>query len=386
MSFLRAAHAALAGQSGARRIVAALIPALFLAGLSLSCGNSSSSSGSSRIAYATLPALGSVVLLRINDSTGALTVGGQTPQVQGTSPTGLAILPKKTFLYAANSRDNSISIFKVAIDGTLTITGAPTPARGSSPNVAVIDPTGNYLLVTNNLSDTISVFSIDSGTGALSLIGAPVPANPNPTDIRFTHSGLFVYVTNPGAGTVTTFSFNASNGVLTPLTTVVSGDGASALAVDASDQYLYVTNTTANNPPPNSATIGNISAFSIDSSGGLTPLIGSPFTATSGTGPTAIAVDPTGRFVYAVTAGSSNSIWCFAITPATGELVAVAGSPFNLTGGGLFALFGPTGNFFYTGNSAAAIEGYAYDSATGVPTAIAGSPFSTGTAPGKMAF
>ena len=156
MSFLRAAQAALAGQSGLRRVVAALIPALFLAGLSLSCGNSSSSSGSSRIAYATLPSRGSVVLLRIDDSTGALAVGGQTPQVQGTSPTGLAILPSKQFLFAANSRDNSISTFKVAIDGTLTITGTPIPAGGSSPNVAVIDPTGNYLLVTNNLSDSMS--------------------------------------------------------------------------------------------------------------------------------------------------------------------------------------------------------------------------------------
>jgi 6-phosphogluconolactonase (cycloisomerase 2 family) len=138
------------------------------------------------------------------------------------------------------------------------------------------------------------------------------------------------------------------------------------------------------------ATIGNISAFSIAPStasipGALTPILGSPFTAAAGVGPSAIAVDPGGKFVYATTTGSSSSIWCFAITPTTGQLVAAAKSPFSLSAGTLFALFDPTGNYFYIGTQVGnGIAGYTYNSSTGAPTAIAGSPFSTRSAPGRM--
>lgn len=388
MSFLRAACAALVGPTDIRKRYRALtfVPVLLLASVFLSCGSSSSSTAPNHTAYVSLPSEGSVLVLQLNGSNGIITLGGKTPSSGTTSPTGLALLPSKKFLYTANSRENTISTFNVANDGSLTLTAVATPAGGSSPNAAVIDPTGGYLLVTNNLSNNISVFSINGTTGALTMVGSPVPANPNPTQIRFTHSGQFVYVTNPGTGTVTGFSFDATSGLLTPTTTVVSGSGAAALAVDANDQYLYVANASATNPPPYSATVGNISAFSIDSSGGLTPILGSPFTSTNGTnGPTAITVDPSGRFVYAVTAGSSFSIWCFAITPTNGELVAVTGSPFSLAGGGLFALFASSGNFFYVGSgSPVGIEGYTYNTSTGVPILITGSPFSTGTPPGNM--
>jgi 6-phosphogluconolactonase len=386
MSFLRAACAALVGRSGSRRIFAA-VSAGALTALFLSCG-SGSSSVNGPVAYVSLPDDGSILILRVDTGTGALTAGGTTPVVPNTTPTGIALLPSKKFLYAANSRDDSISTFSVALDGTLSFVGT-TPSGGSGPNGAAIDPSGQYLLVSNalagNNSGNVAVFGI-SATGALSLIGSPVPANPNPTEIRFTHSGKFVYVTNPGVGEVTGFSFNASNGQLIQVTTVVSDLGADALAVDASDQYLYVANVSANNPQFPNIT-GNISGFSIDAGGGLNPLIGSPYIPSSGStsGPSAIAVDPTGRFVYAVTAGSSASIWCFSITPANGELVPVANSPFSLAGGGLFLLFEPTGNFFYTGNNnPIGIDGYRYDPTTGVPTAVTGSPFSTGTLPGKM--
>jgi 6-phosphogluconolactonase len=390
MSFLRAARAALVGQTGLRRILVAV--AVVLAGLSLSCGNSSHSTptGPNHNAYVTLPDTGSVLLLHINGATGAITMGSQTPQVENTSPTGLALLPSKKFLYAVNSRADTISIFNVASDGTLTLSGTPTQAGLSGPNAAVIDPSGKYLLVTNNyVSTNVSVFSIDSGSGALSEVaGSPFFANDNPTEILITPSGKFVYVTNPSIGMVTAFSF--SNGVLTevkPGSPFSSGDGAFGLAVDGSERFLYVANPSASNLPPFSSTRGNISGFNIDpGTGALTRILGSPFTSTVGSGPSAITVDPSGRFVYAVTPGSSFSIWCFAISSTNGQLTAVTSSPFSLTAGGLFALIDPSGNYFYIGGQAG-IAGYTYDPSTGAPTAITGSPFSTGTPPtppGKM--
>ena len=388
MSFLRAARAALAGQSCLLRSFVSVVVIVVLAGLSLSCGNSShKTSAPNHNAYVTLPARGSVLLLHISGATGAITLGAETPQVLATTPTGIALLPSKKFLYAVNSFANTISIFKVASDGTLALTGTPGPAYGSSPNAALIDPSGKYLLVTNNLSNNVSVFSIDAGSGALSLVGSPVPANANPAEILILPSGKFVYVTNPGIGMVTAFTF--SNGVLTQLLTspVSSGAGAFGLAVDGSERFLYVANPSASNPPPFSSTTGNISGFNIDpSTGALTPVLGSPFTSTNGKGPSAVTVDPTGKFVYATTPGSSFSVWCFTIS-TSGQLLAVTNSPFSLAAGGLFALIDPSGNYLYIGSQDAnGIAGYTYDPSTGAPTAITGSPFSTRSAPGKMVF
>jgi 6-phosphogluconolactonase len=388
MSFLRAARAALADQNGvhrnSHRIFATL--AVLLAGFLPSCGGSSHpSSTPSHNAYVSLPAKGSVALVHIDGATGALSLGAQTPQVQGTSPKGLALLPSKKFLYAVNSFGATISIFSVASDGTLTLSAIPTQEGGSGADAAIIDPSGKYLLVTNNISNDVSVFSIDSGSGALSQVaGSPFYANSDPSEILITPSGKFVYVTNPGTGMVTGFTF--SNGVLNtvPNTPTLSGAGAIGLAVDSSGQFLYVANASAlNSFVP---TVGNISAFNIDpNTGALTPIVGSPFTVSQGNGPTAITVDPSGRFVYAVTSGSSFSIWGFAITATNGQLTPLTNSPFSLTAGGLFALIDPSGNHLYVGSANSnGVAGFTYDPSTGAPTAIAGSPFSTGSPPGKM--
>ena len=209
MSFQRAARAALADRGSRPRLLVAVVVIVTLAALFLSCGSSShQGTVPDHTAYVTEPATGSVILLHINGSSGAITLGAQTPPVHNSSPTGLALLPSKKFLYVANSRADSISIFNVGADGTLTLSGNPTPA-GSGPWAAVIDPSGKYLLVTNNyFSDNVSVFSIDPGSGALSEVpGSPFFANGNPTEILVTPSGKFVYVTNPGIGMVTAFSF-----------------------------------------------------------------------------------------------------------------------------------------------------------------------------------
>ncbi len=387
MSFLRAARAARASESGFPRILVAAV--VVLAGLSLSCGGSGyTRSAPNHSAYVTLPRRGSVLQLNIDGATGVITTGAETPQVENSSPTGLALLSSKKFLYTANSLADTISIFNVGSDGTLTLSGTPTPAGGSGPNAMVIDPTGKYLLVTNsNSSGSVSVFSIDADSGALTPVGSPVFANAYPTEILITHSGNFVYVTNPGLGMVTSFTF--SNGVLQqmPTSPVISGAGAFGLAVDGSGRFLYVANPSAPNPSLN--TTGNISGFNIDpNTGALTPMLGSPFTSgtsTVNTGPSALTLDPFGRFIYATAAGSSDSIWCFTITPTNGQLVTVTNSPFSLAAGGLFALIDPSGNYFYTGTQTGnGIAAYTYNSSTGTPTVISGSPFSTGTPPGKM--
>jgi 6-phosphogluconolactonase len=400
MSFLRAARAALTGNTRRSQIVIhrtmtrsinRTIAVVALAVFSLSCGSSSHSTsggGPNHNAYVTLPNRGSVLLLHINGSNGVITAGSETPQVQNTSPTGLALLPSKKFLYVMNSSSfaDSISIFAVASDGTLTLSAPPTPV-GFGPNNAVIDPSGKYLLVTNNFGSDVSVFSIDNGSGALTEVaGSPFPANSHPTEILINPTGQFVYVTNPGLGAVTAFSFSSADGTLTQLATYSSlqGGGALGLALDGSGRFLYVANPSGANPLQSNT--GNISAFNVDpTTGALSPILGSPFSATVGSSPSSVSVDPSGRFLYATTPGSSFSIWCFAIDPSSGRLKLVTGSPFSLAAGGLFSLFDPAGNYFYIGSAQpTGVNGYTFNPSTGLPTVISGSPFASISAPGKM--
>lgn len=407
MSFPRAAHAALAGQPCRRwrlaRVTGVVVIIVTLAGFSLSCGSSSSgnSTAPNHNAYVTLPSLGSVALLYINGATGAVSLGAKTPTIENFSPFGLALLKSKKLLYVVNAHADTIETFNIAPDGTLTPSSASPTQAGNGPYAAVIDPTGQYLLVTNtagsnNDGGDVSVYAIDSTTGALTEVsGSPFRANSSPTEILITPSGKFVFVSNPDIGMVTAFLFcppqssqPQCSGVQNVLTQVAgspvfSGLGASGLAVDASEQYLYVANSSASNLPLQS-NIGNISGFNIDqNTGGLSPITGSPFTAAVGNNPSALTVDPSGKFLYAVTPGSSFSIWCFTITSTSGQLVSVQGSPFSQTAGGLFALIDPTGNYLYIGGSNG-VAGLTYNSFSGAPAAIANSPFPTGVPPGKM--
>lgn len=368
---------------------AILILSFVLALLSISCGtNSSTPVLANHIAYITLPDYGSVLMLQINGTTGEITAGDQTPQVQGTSPTGLALLPSKKFLYTANSRANTISTYNVAADGTLSLDGPPLQGnQAEGPNVALIDPSGRYLLVSNNFSNNISVFQIAAATGLLTEVsGSPFPANANPTAMVFTPSGNFLYVTNPSIKTVTGFSF--SNGVLTQLASspVISGSGPSDLVIDLSGVHLYVANVSAINPQPYAATVGNISGFNIDpTTGALTPVSGSPFIPTNGVGPSALVIDPQGELLYAATPGSSFSVWCFSIDENNGQLVELDPPPFSVDAGGLFALFDPSGDYLYIGSNTA-INGYTYSTSSGDVTATTGKAFTTEVSPGKMVF
>jgi len=395
MSFFGAARAALVGKKCLRPFDSrpssiagiALLGVALLAAFLLSCSGDKKPPvfGQKQDAYVTLPSVGSVLFVQIDDLTGAITVAAQTPEVVGTSPNGIALLNK--FLYVANSQANTISLFTIAKDGTLSQNTTPTQTGGSGPRGLIIDPSGKYLLVTNTFTDNISVFSIDSGSGALTPIAnSPFYANSGPGEILIPPSGDLVYVTNSGVGTVTGFTFSTSTGQLTSVgPPYYSGAGASGMAVDNTGFYLYVANTSATNNPPTS--VGNVSGFNINqtqgpSYGTLTPITGSPFTSIAGSGPTALARSPN-NLLFATTPGDTYSVWVFSIA-SNGVLTSTISSPFSVASGGLFALLDNTGSFFYIG-SPNGIEGYIPEQNTGQPVVITGSPYSTnGTSPGKM--
>jgi 6-phosphogluconolactonase len=83
-------------------------------------------------------------------------------------PSALAVTPSGTFLFAANSADNNVSVLGINADGTLSnISGSPFLA-GTNPISAVVHPNGNFLYIANRTGG-ISAYSIASD-GALTLL------------------------------------------------------------------------------------------------------------------------------------------------------------------------------------------------------------------------
>jgi 6-phosphogluconolactonase len=102
-------------------------------------------------------------------------------------------------------------------------------------------------------------------------------------------------------------------------------------------QFVYTANETSN----------NISAYRIGANGALTPVPGSPFAA--GTQPQSVVVDPTARFLYVASLGvsaiiSGNNISAYSID-ANGALTPVPGSPFAAGSGPVLVTMDPTGKF-----------------------------------------
>jgi 6-phosphogluconolactonase len=157
------------------------------------------------------------------------------------NPYGLAIDPSSTYLYAANTTNNSISIFTInsgssGVPGTLTeVSGSPFDDIYEDPIALIVDPSGQFLYVANQVSNNVAVYSITSSTGF------PVALTTSTTTFAFTTetspsvmaldpSGKYLFVGNQGSSAGIE-AFSVSSGNLTYLYTYAVGNTPSSIAV-----------------------------------------------------------------------------------------------------------------------------------------------------------
>ena len=147
------------------------------------------------------------------------------------------------------------------------------------------------------------------------------------------------------------------------------------MAVESQGDFLYTANYYAS----------DISGFSITpASGALNPVPGSPFVVGGNNAPSDLVADPLGRFLYVLdfNAGVSG----FAINPSTGALTILPGFPI------IVPVFSPTplaidpsGRFLYVGSGlsyqAPSVYAFAINASTGALTAVPGSPFTVDGTP-----
>ena len=329
------------------------------------------------------------------------------------------------YVYTVSASGPNINAFGVDYQsGILTqIAGSPFTTGFSRETTVVPSPDGKFLYVLSGPEDSkVEYFAIGTD-GKLYAQKTYSLTGTYPTAMALDSTGKFLYVTFtyqtgftpalPGPGGITIFPINSDNSLGSPvsvkgLSYVPTGNNPVGIAVSV--PTCSPTPVIASNPSCTGASGAgheNVFVYVVDqeaspngtvlgfaqntSTGALTPLSGTAFNTTlktwqgyhAGVTPSAIAVDPTGRFVY-VTDKTSNQILGYSIdTTSSGNLTALLSSPF---GTGLFPVsltIDPRGKYLYTANfNGQSVSGFTIDTASGALSSIAGtSSFATGTRP-----
>jgi 6-phosphogluconolactonase (cycloisomerase 2 family) len=288
------------------------------------------------------------------------TGGGVTGNTQLTVVAGAA-----RFAYVANGGDGSISIY--AVNGS-TFTPRGYVLDGHSAIQAIPDPSGRYVFALNALDFTISTYYVDPIGGGLtdaSTLATPVVPVINGPGAGFLPyqgivdpTGQFLYVADLSDSNITAFSINTANGSLTAIGSPITTGGTSPTMVltDRSGTYLYAIYN-------NGGLAGSIYGFSINpGTGALTPLTPTPplpaFPVSTGLSPFIGTIDPSNRFLY-VSDNGDDTVAGFTIDSASGALIAMAGSPFVVTGTSLNPVgpdavaVDPLSKYLYVANNAA---------------------------------
>jgi 6-phosphogluconolactonase (cycloisomerase 2 family) len=207
----------------------------------------------------------------------------------------MAVDSTHTFLFTANAFDSSVVVYPINGDGTLPATPAADPAAMlTDPYAVATSPTGLYVYITDTLAlpatapGTVTAYSYNATTGALTQVHAAYTVGTGPTGIAIDPTGSFLYVSNENDGTVSAFTISSVDGSLTFIATYTStttslpSASPSALAIDPSGQFLYVANGDS----------GSVTEFPITAGTGVlgAPTETAAVNNTGGTGSSSIAI------------------------------------------------------------------------------------------------
>jgi 6-phosphogluconolactonase (cycloisomerase 2 family) len=324
-----------------------------------------------------------LTLFSVNAASGALNALGNSPLEGTTTPIDAATDPFGQFVFTLDQ--GGLEVYtEDPFAGTLTLaSGAPYPA-GTNPSALAVDPLDRFVFVANQASNNVSAFQLNTSTGGLTAVpGSPFPADAMPSALAVDPAGQVLLVANVGSGKVSAFAVLIDGALRADAPPFAAGTSPVAVAIDASGHYAYVVNQGSN----------NISIFSImpdtDIGGGPgLPSIGTLGLPAGTSVPRAVAIDPTGRFLYVAggPAATPGTVSAYTIDAASGNLTSIAGSPFAAGQAPAAVSADPTGAFLYVTNSGSGnVSVYAIDSTSGVLSPIPAPTYPTGANPVSIA-
>jgi hypothetical protein len=260
---------------------------------------------------------------------------------------------------------------------------APTITSGFADQMTIVNKQFVYL---PSGSGGVQGYTILRSTGALTLIaGSPFVTSGTADGAWSDPLGRFLFVGSEGLGSITVFTINSTTGVLTEVAgspfTATGFSSADILAVDASGKFLYAGQGFA---------AAGVFGWSINqTTGALTPLSGSPFNLQVAQ----IRTTPPGtpaEFLVGVqeiqdsgSGATDTNVYVYSINTTTGlPSVLSGGSVFATKAAAYDVTISPNGQFIYlpetiVGGALTNLEGFQMNTTTGVLNALSGSPFTT---------
>jgi len=366
----------------------------FVAAVAMGLGMTSCGGGTIGFMWVLGTQYNQVAGYKIDDYTGNLTSTVGSPYTSGgTNPVMLVVKSGGRYVYVLNAgsptittvagvstisnNSSNISIFSVGGDGTLNYQES-FPSAGYSPIYLTTDTSGNFLYVldqvspdaiaagclttlpqsTANCFGDITAYALDPDTGRATLLQNQSFKNANGTQLTYFNVGLkpimMKYATNGclytlDAGNQSLFPYSASGGTgqLVLTTNAAITTGASQLtSINGNASYLYLTDAGANQILP--YTYGTNCALNTVTGGSVNNLL-----LTSN--PVYSFIDAKGKFLYVLNQSGTNvnnansTISAFVIE-STGQLQAIAGSPYGVGAGPMCMVEDPTDQYVYTSN------------------------------------
>ncbi|MFJ8128812.1 lactonase family protein [Streptomyces hydrogenans] len=250
-------------------------------------------------------------------------LGAPVP-VGGSGPTHLAVAAGH--LLTAHYTSGSVSVLPLAADGTpgpVTAVlhhegGGPVADRQAGPHAHQIlpDPSGRWVLSVDLGTDSVRVCALDPATGALRPHGeTTLRPGYGPRHLAFHPDGGHLYVVGELEPAVTVCRWDAERGEPTPLAEIplADTDGAgpaypSAVVVAPDGRFLWV------------AVRGTDTLAVLVLSPAGDEAIRSATVPCGGSWPRDLALDPSGRRLYAANERSGDVTW-FDVDPETGTPV-----------------------------------------------------------------
>jgi 6-phosphogluconolactonase (cycloisomerase 2 family) len=319
----------------------------------------------------------------VDYQTGAVVQFG-TPVATGNNPVASIAAPNATTIYVVNKGDSTVQEFAVQSGGGL-VSKNTYSTTGNTPTAVAIDPAGKYLFVTCTYQGTnttgagaLSVFPINTDNSLGTATNINIGNNPVGVAITAFNPTVYVVDQDPVSPQVLAFTLGSS-GALTPVTGTTattgfaSGVQPSAIAEDPTGRYVYVTDRAAN----------QLIGYVVQAGGVLLPMVNGPFT--TGLFPVAVITDPRGEYVY-VANYNSRSISAYAINTSTGTPSGVAGATLLTDPNPVSLALDPAlGIYLYTANNlASTVSGQKLNPSTGVLTEIQNSPYTASSTPSSV--
>jgi 6-phosphogluconolactonase (cycloisomerase 2 family) len=236
--------------------------------------------------------------------------------------------------------------------------GTGVAANVTSVNVSCSSTPG-FAYVPNFNNATVSQYNLETDGTLTPMATATAATGAAPASVAVDPKGRYAYVTNRSGDSVSQFTIGQDGSLsgiadsTTGLPSVPTSGTPVSVAVDPTGKYVYAAIQKSGAP--------SVAQYAIGAHGALTPIAAPPVV--TGTAPISVAVDTTGKYVY-VASELSASIWQYAIGP-DGSLTGIPDSgsglaqvPTTGTSSPTSIAVDPTGGFIYVGSIGTAIITY----------------------------